>query len=760
MDTNIILTRFLRERQILAELDHPNIARMLDGGSTSDGLPYFVMEYVDGHEVRRFCNENAYDLSQRLELFRKICGAVSEAHRNLVVHRDLKPNNILVTDDGEPKLLDFGIAKLLAPDWKADTDEVTMTQFRVMTPEYASPEQLAGRSTSTSTDVYSLGVILYELLSGERPYSTKGKAPQELIDSVLSKEPPLPSSAVLTRNLQKRQDTAKDRYGDKSNDRAQKGASAPQIDSKLLKGDIDNVVLKALKADQDRRYRSVEEFADDIRRFQEGLPVTATGDSRSYRIRKFVERNKTAFSASVVAALLLITLSAFAGWQAIRANNEKAAAERRFNELRELARYLIFDAHDNIRDLPGATAARKMHIEKALIYLDRLSADAGEDMTLKQELAAGYERIGDVQGGPLQANLGEYDEAIRSYQRAIDIRTSMLGSGDTDNKYAAAMLHSKVFRILQVRNDTAAAEEHLQKAEALMDVLSAGEPSNPLYRVTQARFAFEFGERLAAKTDGDLSLAAEHYKRSISVADELSPNEATTARGPDGLSLYEKALSVKQFGYRRLGQQAEAAGDNAAALEHYIKALDVSKALFERSDPPTVSAEMVLAISLGNAGRLQAAEGKFSEGLENAEKMLEICERAVKNDLHNKLSQSELASAHFSVGYVRQKSGEHLSAVESYQRALAIQENIRISDPENVYNLGNLAETLVALGSVMEENSAGSSDNRSKNEYLSKAREYYTQSRSLFTGLRASNKLPAYLNRLSERTEQRLLAIR
>ncbi|MBX3244663.1 MAG: protein kinase [Acidobacteria bacterium] len=760
MDTSSILKRFLMERQILADLDHPNIARMLDGGSTEDGLPYFVMEYVDGLEVRRFCNDNAFGLAERLELFLKICGAVSEAHRNLVVHRDLKPTNILVADDGEPKLLDFGIAKLLLPDWQADTNEATLTQFRVMTPEYASPEQLAGRATSTSTDVYSLGVILYELLTGERPFKTQGKAPQELIDSILSKEPQRPSLAASTRNT---------RFADETNNGSVKNTngrgnipvlSAALVDSKLLQGDLDNVVLKALHPEQDRRYRSVDEFAEDIRRFQDGLPVTATADSKVYRFQKFVSRNRFAFFASAAGAILLVMLSAFAGWQAVRANNERAAAERRFEQLRELANYLVFDAHDQISDLPGSTAARKELVERALKYLDGLYAEAGEDMTLKRELAAGYERIGDVQGGPLQANLGEYDNALKSFARAIELRDELASKdGDNSDLYAAAMLRSKVVRILQVRNDPNAAEEHLSKAEVLLEDLSAKEPSNILYRVTQARFAFELGELLSSKKDSDLSLAAEQYKKSISVSDQITPNDETTARGADGLSLYEKALSVKQFGYRRLGQQAETAGDNTAALDNYMNALDASRQLFEAFDPPSVSAEMVYAISLGNAGRLQAANGNIPEGLEKAEKMLEIFERAVKADPNNKLAGSELAAAHFSVAYVLQKQGDHDRAIKSYQQALAIQEDIRSSDPENVYNLGSLAQTLISLGNVMEDRAATSSDNKVKSEQVSKARNYYSQSRTLLAGLRASDKLPAYLSKLSEQTEKRLLAL-
>ncbi|HEX2269776.1 MAG TPA: serine/threonine-protein kinase [Pyrinomonadaceae bacterium] len=257
MDTSAVLKRFLMERRILAELNHPNIARMLDGGSTEDGLPYFVMEYVEGDEIRKYANANNLGLEQRLELFRTVCSAVASAHQRLVIHRDIKPTNILVGKDGQPKLLDFGIAKLISPDW--NSDEATLTQFRVLTPEYASPEQMDGSTVSTATDVYSLGVVLYELLTGCRPFSFRQTDGRAIADIALRTEPPKPS--VIT---------------------------VASVEPSRLRGDLDNIILKAIRHEPERRYQSVQEFSDDIRRWLEGLPVNATSDSidASHRTRQ------------------------------------------------------------------------------------------------------------------------------------------------------------------------------------------------------------------------------------------------------------------------------------------------------------------------------------------------------------------------------------------------------------------------------------------------------------------------------------------
>ena len=283
LDTDDIIRRFRNERQILAQLDHPNIARLIDGGTTDDGLPYFVMEYVNGEPINAYCDANALPTTERLTLFRKVCAAVTYAHQNLVIHRDLKPSNILVTQEGEPKLLDFGIAKLLGTGDELFTQ--TIPALRVMTPEYASPEQVKGEKITTTSDVYSLGVLLYELLTGQRPYRLKTRTPEEIARAITEQEPERPSTAVT---------------------RADPGSlQSPIRNSKSLRGDLDNIVLMAMRKEPARRYSSVGQFSEDIRRHLEGLPVVARKDTVRYRSEKFVKRHKVG-----VAAAALIGLSA------------------------------------------------------------------------------------------------------------------------------------------------------------------------------------------------------------------------------------------------------------------------------------------------------------------------------------------------------------------------------------------------------------------------------------------------------------------
>ena len=249
LDTDDIIRRFRNERQILAQLDHPNIARLIDGGTTDDGLPYFVMEYVNGEPINAYCDANALPTTERLKLFRKVCAAVTYAHQNLVIHRDLKPSNILVTQEGEPKLLDFGIAKLLSAGDELFTQ--TIPALRVMTPEYASPEQVKGDKIMTTSDVYSLGVLLYELLTGQRPYRLKTRTPEEIARAITEQEPERPSTAV-----------------------AQRRQNSPQSEirnPKLFRGDLDNIVLMAMRKEPARRYTSVGQFSEDIRRHLDGI---------------------------------------------------------------------------------------------------------------------------------------------------------------------------------------------------------------------------------------------------------------------------------------------------------------------------------------------------------------------------------------------------------------------------------------------------------------------------------------------------------
>lgn len=420
MDTSAVLKRFLMERRILAELDHPNIARMLDGGSTEDGLPYFVMEYVEGDEIRKYANANNLGLEQRLELFRTVCSAVSSAHQRLVIHRDIKPTNILVTKDGEPKLLDFGIAKLISPDW--NSDEATLTQFRALTPEYASPEQMNGGAVSTATDVYSLGVVLYELLTGCRPFSFREKASREkdsqvVADIAQTTEPPRPSVIAFRSS----RPNTRQRLVDKTLFRPAR-ITVAAIEPSRLRGDLDNIILKAIRHEPERRYQSVQEFSDDIRRWLDGLPVNATSDSRMYRFRKFFKRHQTPVLASASAAILLITASAVTGWQYSVARDQQAKAEARFQSIRLVARSLLNETSKELENLPQSAEIRDSIVERAVVLLNSLSVDENTDPEFLDEVANAYEQLAQIRNWKFRKT----SEAIADYRKALALRERVI----------------------------------------------------------------------------------------------------------------------------------------------------------------------------------------------------------------------------------------------------------------------------------------------------------------------------------------------
>jgi serine/threonine protein kinase len=322
MRSDDILKRFRAERQILAMLDHPSIARLIDGGTAPDGTPYLVMDFVSGRPLLEYCDERRLGIEQRLEIFLEVCDAVQFAHQRLVIHRDLKPDNILVTEEGRPRLLDFGIAKLVTPETGGPAPTVTLPMNRLMTPDYASPEQVRGDPVTVAGDVYSLGVILYELLSGRRPLEFKTRTPEEILRVVSGVDPIPPSSAVTRSGVP---ETA-----------TRRGDTAARLRRRIA-GDLDYVVLRALDKDPGRRYGSVDQLAQDIRRHLAGDPVVARGRSTAYLVSRFVRRHKAA-----VVTLSLVILSLAGGlagttWQAGVARRERDRANRRYAEVRYLA---------------------------------------------------------------------------------------------------------------------------------------------------------------------------------------------------------------------------------------------------------------------------------------------------------------------------------------------------------------------------------------------------------------------------------------
>ena len=463
-----IISRLRHERQVLASLTHPNIARLLDGGVTEDGRPYFAMEYVAGGiAIDEYCHKHQLTIEERLSLFKSACEAVSYAHRQLVVHRDLKPSNILVAPNGSVKLLDFGLAKLL-DDQTVPSTPVTRTGLRIMTLEYASPEQVRGEMVSTATDVYSLGVVLYKLLAGKRPYEVHDLSPTQVEEVICNVEPAKPSTALFN-----------------ASENSKKGQSYRQ-----LEGDLDNIVMKAIRKETERRYGSVELLKDDVSRFLEELPISARPATARYRIAKFVRRHRLGVSAVLLVILALLGGIISTSYQAAVASEERQLAEQRTQDVRAMANTLLFDLHDAIRDLPGATPARRLLVKNAEQYLDVLAEDLPEDPVLQEELAESYTRLGEIQGDPHFPNLGDMAGAASYYGQALALRDVIWkeDSLDVDSRHALAIALGRLAVVLSWSGKNMEAITMSQDAlEMLQPLYDASESDDMLHDLARIR---------------------------------------------------------------------------------------------------------------------------------------------------------------------------------------------------------------------------------------------------------------------------------
>jgi len=417
LDTDDILRRFRAERQILAQLEHPNIGRLIDAGSTEEGLPYFVMEHVDGQPITGYCDAHKLSTTERLELFRLVCGAVTYAHQHLVIHRDIKPSNILVSSDGAPKLLDFGIAKVLhAADPLA---ALTMTGGRAMTPDYASPEQVRGEPITTSTDIYSLGVLLYELLTGQKPYRLTAHTPEELSRAVIDQIPERPSTALV---------------------RTQQSEVRNQ---KSLRGDLDNIILMAMRKEPARRYSSTAQLSGDIERHQRGLPVIARKDTFSYRAEKFIRRNTIAVAAAVLVLLSLIGGTAIAVAQARRATvhariaeEQRDAAHRASVRAEKTSRFMqSFLSNANPNWYARGNGRRDVTVREAIDdAVGRMDTELADEPEVRGDLHHTIGEIHRVAGEPESA-LNHFQLSLDSYRQAY---------GDQHPKVAMALYYVSV----------------------------------------------------------------------------------------------------------------------------------------------------------------------------------------------------------------------------------------------------------------------------------------------------------------------------
>jgi serine/threonine-protein kinase len=548
MDTEIVRDRFLRERQILASLDHPHIARLFDGGATPDDSPYFVMELVAGEPITVYCRRHQLSVDGKLKLFRKVCAAVQHAHQRLVIHRDLKPSNILIAEDGEPKLLDFGIAKLLSPD-SSRSDTRTETALRMMTPEYASPEQARGQAVATTTDVYSLGVVLYELLTERRPREFKTYLPAEIERAFQGAEIEEPSKVVG-------RDT---------------GAGARLARS--LAGDLDNIVLMAMRKEPERRYQSVEQFSEDIRRYLAGMPVVARKDTFGYRAGKFVRRHKAGVAILALLAVLAVAMTVQAARIARerdRANREAATAEAATQSL-----VAMFEVAD-----PGKTRGNVITARELL--------DQGAEKVvreLKNQPAVQAKLLDTI--GQLYENIGLHDRAQPLLVEALKLRRQTLGNESLD--VATTLIH--LGEVTRLKGDYAGSEPLFREALALRRKLLGAEHKHV------AESLNKLGHLLVER--GNYSEAESSLREALAMRRKLLGDECA-----------EVAESVYS-----LGKLMWNTGKYHDAEILFRQALDLRRKLYGADHPLVADSLNTLAVILQEQGDFKGAEALCREML-------------------------------------------------------------------------------------------------------------------------------------------------
>ncbi len=668
MDSDFVRDRFLRERQILASLDHPHIARLFDGGTTAEGLPYFVMEFVDGKPITDYCQRRDLPLDEKLKLFRAVCSAVQHAHQKLVVHRDLKPSNILVTADGTPKLLDFGIAKLLSPD-PGEAVTRTETAVRLMTPDYASPEQVRGGAITTATDVYSLGIVLYELLTARRPHQFETYSPFEIERAICDTEAPRPSDIAERMRAE--------------NGKVKGSRFISHLSSFLphpsdLRGDLDNIVMMALRKEPARRYPSVEQFSEDLRRYLSGLPVTARADTFVYRATKFVRRHRVA-----VVAIVLVLFSLLGGILATtlaarRAQAERARAERRFAQVRTLANTFLFDVHDKLQNMPGTTEARGLVAKTALEYLDSLAQEAAGDPELAWELAVAYQKVGDVQGQPWKANLGQPRAALESYQKSLKLAQLLSATHGSDLKMQR-LLAQGYFKLGQLQAQAggmAEAYKTLQQAVGLATSLEAQTHTVDDLDLLQ-NCHIRLGDIYV--DTGDLRSALNCYHHSL----RLSERRVVEHPGDDSRLFLAKDNS-------RVAEPLVSLGDVAGALAYHRKALTLVDELLPQhaADPVYLRVRLIELNWLGNlSGNPRFInQGDAQAALQYHRQSLALAERFPVLEPKSALARQDLANAHRLVGE-RIAFDQPAQSIVHYQKALALVRGLSASAPDETQYL-------------------------------------------------------------------------
>ncbi|MBL0921730.1 MAG: serine/threonine protein kinase, partial [Phycisphaerales bacterium] len=634
MDTEEILRRFHLERQVLSALTHPNIARLLDGGAMDDGRPFFVLEYIEGQTIDAFCDANGLNVEQRLRLFQKVCSAVHYAHQNLVVHRDLKPHNILVTLEGEPKLLDFGIAKLINTQLMQVT-VATGPQMRLMTPEYASPEQVRGAPVSTASDVYSLGALLYEILTGHRPYRFESRIEQEIVRVVCEVDPERPSAAVSRIEEVRTSDGATRRVTPETVARVREGD--PTRLRRRLSGDLDDIVLKAMEKAPPKRYPSAQQMAEDIQRHIDGMPVDArAGRGAAYRAQKFVRRRRTLVGSAgaVFAALVLGLLATTWQWRLAEAARDRA------RNAAEAAGAVVDGVSNSVARLDGLVAvstegeAAQRPLDEAVARLDALHREVeGQEDAVRRVLQRGLVSVamllGDRAGGSRGPNAGDNAGALRAYRVAADM-LSRTALSETELLRQTFSLYTRLGDAQHadgLQDESMASYEAAERAARRLAAGDGGAPA--LRRVSVAMMSVAQSLLRAGNAEGALPIV----ERAVSIREDLARTERTT--------LATRDLGV---GLSTLGETLQALGRFDEAERAFVRCIEVRRTLVDA--PPQNRHQRDLAVAQTRSlADLLLKEGESARALAQVEEAWPTLERLRDQDPQDARAAADLVEA-------------------------------------------------------------------------------------------------------------------
>ncbi|MFN7978669.1 MAG: serine/threonine-protein kinase [Vicinamibacterales bacterium] len=637
--------RFRFERRVLAGLDHPGIARLIDAGATDDGVPYCVMEFVDGAPIDAWCRDHAAPLADRLALFERVCDAVAYAHRNLVVHRDLKPSNILVTADGAPKLLDFGIATLI--DAEAGTSVgVTRTGFTSFTPEFASPEQFRGEKVTTASDVYSLGVLLFLLCTGRRPYELAGRSPIDAMRVVCDDDPPKASSVA-------------------------DAATRP-----ALRGDLDTIIAKALRKSPADRYATVAALAADLRASREHRPIAAAPATAMYVLRRYVRRHSLVVGGALALLVAIVAGAAATAWQARRAT-------ARFNEVRALANAVVGPIYDAVAKVPGSTEARQVVVKEALTYLDRLSAEAADDVALKEELAVAYRKIGDVQGNMFYANLGDRAGAKASYDKALALRTSVLAARPGSVEARVSLAHAQISL-----GDLALSENRWTDAIAWYD-----------------RGIATVGEVTADSSDDEFGAASKGLDRRGIALNWAGRRTDALKSFDDEIALLQKSRTVTPFvhsgllsAYGNSGDVYFYAENYEQAYERFTKAADLARELHARVNTAETRRNLHLTVTRV-AYALQELK-RLDEAIVAVQESIALQREMAAGDDRNVRLQFDLAASLQGLATISLQRGDTDTAARVIRESLDLYAKTLAASPSSQEQIFNIAQTWAWRGRI------------------------------------------------------------